>query len=144
MDTKDEEKFLVHFKNELYDISEFAHKHPGGTNTLKGLNNMDMDERFLKGPPHSDAAMYLMKEYKVKNGSRKRSPKRTTQNGLTNGIPNGKSNGVTNGMTNGHANGHVNGSANGQANGSLPDLKKEYFGEPDESMEVSTKLFACY
>lgn len=131
MESKDEhsEKLLVHFKNELYDISGFAHKHPGGTNTLKGLNNMDMDERFLKGPPHSDAAMYLMKEYKVKNGSRNRSPKRTQANGTPNGN--------TNGLTNGRASGYANGSTNGHAAGSAPDLKKEFFGEPDESMEVS-------
>lgn len=135
METKNEqsEKFLVRFKNELYDISGFAHKHPGGTNTLKGLNNMNMDERFLKGPPHSDAAMYLMKEYKVKNGNSKRSTNRTKKNGLTNGTPNGKANGVTNG----HANGFANGSSNGLVNGSATDLKKEFFGEPDESMEVS-------
>lgn len=130
MESKDgeSEQILVHFKNELYDISEFAHKHPGGTNTLKGLNNNDMDERFAKGPPHSDAAMYLMKEYKVKNGNRKKSPNRTKKNGLTNG------NGLSNGLANGS-------SPNAHANGIAPDLKTEYFGEPDESMEVS--VFLC-
>lgn len=134
MELKDEqsEKLLVRYKNELYDISDFAHKHPGGTSTLKGLNEMDMDERFSKGPPHSDAAMYLMKEYKVKNDNRKISPNRTKKNSVTNG--NAKINGMTNGH---HANGQANGNVNGQANGTALDLKKEFFGEPDERMEVS-------
>lgn len=56
---------LVKYRNETFDISNFIHKHPGGINTLKGLEGSDMTSRFLKGPPHSDAAMYLMKEYKV-------------------------------------------------------------------------------
>lgn len=56
---------LVKYRNETYDISSFVHKHPGGMNTLKGLEDSDMTSRFLKGPPHSDAAMYLMNEYKV-------------------------------------------------------------------------------
>lgn len=54
------------YRNEVYEISKFISKHPGGINTLKGLENSDMTSRFLKGPPHSDAAMYLMKEYKIK------------------------------------------------------------------------------
>lgn len=61
------EKFIVRYRNETYDITNFLHKHPGGVNTLKGLENSDMTERFMKAPPHSDAAMYLMKEYKCEN-----------------------------------------------------------------------------
>ncbi|KAL5289125.1 FA2H family protein [Megaselia abdita] len=56
---------LVKYRNETFDISSLINKHPGGINTLKGLENTDMTSRFLKGPPHSDAAMYLMNEYKV-------------------------------------------------------------------------------
>ena len=59
--------FIVKYRNETYDISKFVDKHPGGINTLKGLENADMTSRFLKGPPHSDAAMYLMKEYRLEN-----------------------------------------------------------------------------
>ncbi|XP_062129785.1 uncharacterized protein LOC133841374 [Drosophila sulfurigaster albostrigata] len=58
-------KFIVKYRQQYYDISEFMHKHPGGINTLKGLNDSDMTSRFMKAPPHSDAAMYLMREYKV-------------------------------------------------------------------------------
>ncbi|BFG03415.1 dihydroceramide fatty acyl 2-hydroxylase FAH2 [Drosophila madeirensis] len=61
-----EAEFIVKYRQEYYDLSKFMHKHPGGINTLKGLNQADMTARFMKAPPHSDAAMYLMKEYKVK------------------------------------------------------------------------------
>lgn len=62
---KANEKFIVKYRQQLYDLSEFMHKHPGGINTLKGLSGADMTARFMKAPPHSDAAMYLMKEYKI-------------------------------------------------------------------------------
>lgn len=58
-------KFIVKYRKNYYDISDFLHKHPGGINTLKGLQNADMTGRFMKAPPHSDAAMYLMQEYKI-------------------------------------------------------------------------------
>ncbi|XP_017049956.1 dihydroceramide fatty acyl 2-hydroxylase FAH2 [Drosophila ficusphila] len=58
-------KYIVKYRQQYYDLSRFMHKHPGGINTLKGLNNGDMTGRFMKAPPHSDAAMYLMKEYKI-------------------------------------------------------------------------------
>lgn len=60
---------LVKYRNETYDISSFIHKHPGGVKTLKGLEKSDMTSRFLKGPPHSDAAIYLMNEYKVRDST---------------------------------------------------------------------------
>lgn len=59
------DKFIVKYRQQYYDLSKFMHKHPGGVNTLKGLNQTDMTARFLKAPPHSDAAMYLMREYKI-------------------------------------------------------------------------------
>lgn len=58
-------KFIVKYRQQYYDLSNFIDKHPGGVNTLKGLNQTDMTARFLKAPPHSDAAMYLMREYKI-------------------------------------------------------------------------------
>ncbi|XP_032589792.1 dihydroceramide fatty acyl 2-hydroxylase FAH2 [Drosophila grimshawi] len=63
--TEQRHKFTVKYRQEYYDLSNFMHKHPGGINTLKGLNQTDMTARFLKAPPHSDAAMYLMREYKI-------------------------------------------------------------------------------
>jgi 4-hydroxysphinganine ceramide fatty acyl 2-hydroxylase len=64
MDAK--KRVLVTFKNKLFDITDFMHKHPGGVGTLKGLENKDMEARFYSGPPHSDAAMYLLQEYQVR------------------------------------------------------------------------------
>lgn len=56
---------LVKYKNETIDISSFIHKHPGGMNTLRGLENSDLTSLLIKGTPHSDAAIYLISEYKV-------------------------------------------------------------------------------
>lgn len=60
-----EEKFIVEYRNELYDITEFMLKHPGGVNTLNGNNRKDIEEKFHKAE-HSSAAQYLLKDYKVK------------------------------------------------------------------------------
>jgi len=60
-----EEKFVVEYKNELYDITEFMHKHPGGINTLEGSNHKSIETKF-ENAQHSEAAKYLMKEYKLK------------------------------------------------------------------------------
>lgn len=57
--------FLVYYRDGVYDLTNFAHKHPGGRNTLSGLENRDIGKRMQSVPPHSDAAMYLMKEYQV-------------------------------------------------------------------------------
>lgn len=57
--------FIVKYKQNYYDVTKFLKNHPGGINTLKGLNQGDMTERFMKAPPHSDAAMYLLNEYKI-------------------------------------------------------------------------------
>ena len=64
---EEEQKFVVKYKQKFYDITEFLRKHPGGIGTLKGLQNGDMTARFMKAPPHSDAAMYLLKEYQIKD-----------------------------------------------------------------------------
>lgn len=83
---------VITYKSKLYDLTKFQHKHPGGINTLKGLNNSDIKQRFEKAPAHSQAAMYLMKEYEIAN-IRDTNSKRN----LTNGIENGQKNGVKNG-----------------------------------------------
>lgn len=83
---------VISYKSKLYDLTKFQHKHPGGSNTLKGLNNTDIKQRFDNAPPHSDAALYLMKEYEVEN------IKETNNNGnVSNGITNGTKNGIENG-----------------------------------------------
>lgn len=63
--TKATTPLVVRYRNATYDLSQFAHKHPGGINTLKGLHNQDMQERFERTPGHSEAAKYLMKEYRI-------------------------------------------------------------------------------
>ncbi|XP_075169869.1 fatty acid 2-hydroxylase [Haematobia irritans] len=73
-------KFIVKYRKNYYDITKFLRKHPGGVNTLRGLENSDMTARFMRAPPHSDAAMYLMKEYQIKDVPKK------TKNGRSNGI----------------------------------------------------------
>lgn len=60
-----EEKFIVEYRNQLYDITEFMRKHPGGINTLHGYNRKDIEEKFRK-VDHSAAAEYLLKDYKLK------------------------------------------------------------------------------
>lgn len=63
-------KFVVRYRSESYDLSEFVKKHPGGSNTLSGILDADIDFKFDTSIPHSDAAKYLIREYKVrtKNG----------------------------------------------------------------------------
>ncbi|XP_018803109.1 PREDICTED: fatty acid 2-hydroxylase [Bactrocera latifrons] len=62
----EEQQCIIKYRQKYYDIRRFLHNHPGGINTLRDLNNSDMTTRFLHAPPHSDAAMYLMKEYEIK------------------------------------------------------------------------------
>lgn len=120
--TKNDEnkRFLIKFKSQVYDISEFAHKHPGGQNTLNGLQGMDMESRFSKAPPHSDAAMYLLQEYKINdsqiNGS--------IGNQLI--IRNLKE------ATDGHIKNDIQ-----------SDLNDEFFNQTDDSLEVSIFIW-CY
>lgn len=59
------QKFIVNYKNEAHDISEFLAKHPGGARTLKGFNMKSIDEKF-KNADHSKAAEYLLLDYRVK------------------------------------------------------------------------------
>lgn len=61
-------KFIVEYQNELYDISEFMSKHPGGVNTLNGYNRKNIDNKF-QSIEHSPAAEYLLKSYKLRTGN---------------------------------------------------------------------------
>lgn len=63
-----EEKFIVEYRKELYDITEFMLKHPGGVNTLNGYNRKNIEDKF-KSVDHSPAAEYLLKDYKLKRQS---------------------------------------------------------------------------
>lgn len=61
-----ERKLLVRYRNQTFDLTNFAHKHPGGKNTLNGVLNSDIDYKFETSMPHSQAAKYLLNEYRVK------------------------------------------------------------------------------
>lgn len=60
-------KLLVRYRNETFDLTQFAHKHPGGKNTLSAALNSDIDYKFETAMPHSPSAKYLLKEYRVSN-----------------------------------------------------------------------------
>lgn len=72
-DQSDNESFLVRYRNETYDLAKFVHKHPGGRNTLSAVLNSDIDHKFENIMPHSDAAKYLINEYKISNRSSSKS-----------------------------------------------------------------------
>lgn len=57
--------FIVRYGRGSYDIADFVHKHPGGRNTLAGLQGRRMEQRLRTAPPHSVAAMYLLREYRI-------------------------------------------------------------------------------
>ncbi|XP_035902662.1 dihydroceramide fatty acyl 2-hydroxylase FAH2 [Anopheles stephensi] len=98
------EPLIVKYKNKWYDLTEFAHKHPGGKNSLTGLHNKDMEERFDRAPGHSQAAQYLMKEYQVKPSAESAGPDAKQQpNGYTLNGAKATVNGTT--VTNGYKNG---------------------------------------
>ena len=97
----EKQRFIIHFKNKKYDLTDFAHKHPGGLNTLHGLNNLDISSRFYKGPPHSDAAMYLMKEYCI-GACDNNNDNNSSNNNIVNGtVPHEESKCKENGNVNG-------------------------------------------
>lgn len=64
-DATDVAPFYVRYRNAQYDLRHFVHKHPGGRSTLHGLDGRDMEQRLRNAPPHSAAAMYLLREYRV-------------------------------------------------------------------------------
>jgi cytochrome b involved in lipid metabolism len=59
-----EEKLIVKYKSDLFDITNFISKHPGGVNTLNGYNQKNIEEKF-HSVEHSPAAKYLLNEYKI-------------------------------------------------------------------------------
>lgn len=66
--SESEGDFLVRYKDDTFDLQRFLHKHPGGIGTLSALRNRDLTQIMSKDPVHSEAAFYLMKEYKVRAG----------------------------------------------------------------------------
>lgn len=88
-------KLLVRYKNETFDLTHFAHKHPGGKNTLSAALNSDIDYKFETAMPHSQAAKYLLKEYRV-------SSQLNNNNDENDGSGNGNCNGSVSGNNKDH------------------------------------------
>lgn len=60
-----DKKIVVEYRKNPYDLTEFIKKHPGGLNTLQNISNSNIDYKFDKMIPHSNAAKYLINEYKL-------------------------------------------------------------------------------
>lgn len=61
---KTNEECRVKYDGVDYDITKFMHKHPGGTNYLKGYLGDDVKKR-MDETNHSKAAKYILRDYKV-------------------------------------------------------------------------------
>lgn len=59
-----DEKLIVKYRDDNYDITEFARKHPGGANTLIGYNRKNIDKIF-ESVEHSPSAEYLLNDFKL-------------------------------------------------------------------------------
>jgi len=62
-------KFLVRYRNRVYDISGFLSYHPGGKSTLVPFKDQILDQALAKHP-HSKSAYYLLEEYAVQHQER--------------------------------------------------------------------------
>lgn len=59
-------KFVVSYQNQLYDIHEFLHYHPGGKKILSYFKNRSLD-KALNEHPHSKAAFHLLEDFTLNN-----------------------------------------------------------------------------
>ncbi|XP_070500690.1 fatty acid 2-hydroxylase-like [Chironomus tepperi] len=59
------EKLVVEYKNNWYDLTNFIRLHPGGVNILKHKSHQSIDSEF-DNVIHSSAAKYLLKQYELK------------------------------------------------------------------------------
>lgn len=76
--------FDVIYNQEKYDIKNFLRNHPGGVNYLEPYKEKDVSER-MKATQHSNAALYLFKEYK-KEGKRENDTNNDEQEDLEVGV----------------------------------------------------------
>jgi cytochrome b involved in lipid metabolism len=63
-----EEKVIVKYENDIYDVTQFLKFHPGGSNTIKQMNGKSIDEKF-KFYGHSHVAENLLKDHKIRNNN---------------------------------------------------------------------------
>lgn len=131
----DSDKLLVRYKNETFDLTKFVKKHPGGRSTLNAVLNSDIDYKFETAMPHSPAAKYLLREYRVSSQTNNNDSKFDSE--LLNGghvdSSSGKSdsNNIENSST---SNGYDRISGDRQMNGR--DVI-DHLIKTDESMEVN-------
>lgn len=67
--TRESTKFLVKYRDRLYDIYDFVDYHPGGKNTLMRFKDQILDGALAKYP-HSESAYYLLEEFAVQRQER--------------------------------------------------------------------------
>lgn len=65
-DQKSANKIIVFFKENKYDVTDFARKHPGGKVVLIDNNGKDIEELMLKYE-HSKYAYRMLEKYKINN-----------------------------------------------------------------------------
>ncbi|BCS83455.1 putative cytochrome B5-like protein [Cotonvirus japonicus] len=58
------EKIIVTFKGDKYDITDFLKKHPGGKNVLIENNHKDI-EQIMMDYGHSNNAYRMLQRYKI-------------------------------------------------------------------------------
>lgn len=132
---KSNTRMIVRYRNEMYDITDFLKNHPGGSSTLNSMLHADIDYKFDEGMPHSSAAKYLMREYKLSKITSDDDP--TSQSFYLDKSPVQFENSINNNNSNSNNNNttHNNGN-NSNKNGGQFDSNDDITVHTDESMEV--------
>lgn len=112
-DPSERTKLLVRYRSQLFDLTAFASKHPGGRNTLTAALQTDIDYKFDEAVPHSDAAKYLINEYRAQGSPEANNNDQTAGTEYEKAVANNKS-----------------------ADGVAADANGPHILELDESMEV--------
>lgn len=136
---KSKTRMIVRYRNELYDITDFMKNHPGGSNTLNSMLHADIDYKFDEGMPHSPAARYLMREYKLSSITSDDDP--TSQSFYSDKSPVQFGNSINNNNSNSNNNNTNNHGNNSNNKGGQFDSNDDIQVHTDESMEVSEKQF---
>ena len=65
--TKEEEnEFEVKYRGNVYEISEFLKKHPGGSKVFKPFKSLSLDDVMIMNP-HSEAAFHILEQFVKEN-----------------------------------------------------------------------------
>ncbi len=63
--TENNDKIIVMYQNEKYDITNFIKRHPGGKEILMNYNGKDIEKAMLENE-HSESAYKILARYKIK------------------------------------------------------------------------------